>query len=180
MAKKKNSDTALRRGAARLAAVQAIYQIDIAGSRPDDVISDFLSGAIGGEVIEEDLDLETEDSIRLIELHAELFTILVRGMLGRKERLDEVINTSLGGAWEPERLQPLLRAILRCGLYELMDRPDVPARVVISEYVDMARAFYDGAEPGMVNAVLDRLAKELRPEEMAAPRRGAGGNGTAG
>lgn len=174
MTTKKTSDTALRRGAARLGAVQAVYQIMLTGAKPDEVVGDFLSGAIGGEVIEEDLDLETESVVKLIELNAELFTILVRGVHAMHARLDEVIDASLEQAWSRDRLQPLLRAILRCGLYELMERPDMPPRACISEYVDIARSFYDGAEPGMVNAMLDKLARQLRPEEMDAPRRPRG------
>lgn len=168
MAKKTPNMTALRRGTARLAAVQASYQMDMTSSSIDQVVRDFLSGAVGGEVIEEDLDMETETSVPLIELNAELFTILVRGVQSMKVRLDEVINASLGKGWDAGRLEPILRSILRCGLYELMERPDMPPRAAVSEYVDIARAFYDGSEPGMVNAVLDRLARELRPEEMEA------------
>lgn len=171
MANKKNKETALRRGAARLGAVQALYQLDMSEARIDDVVRDFLSGAIGGEVIEEDLDLETEEIIPLIELNAELFAVLVRGVDAMRGRLDEVIDASLSSGWDAARLQPVLRNILRCGLYELMERQDVPPRAAVSEYVDIARSFYDGPESGMVNAVLDRLGRELRPEEMDAARR---------
>lgn len=171
MANKKTKETALRRGAARLAAVQALYQLDMTDARLDEVVRDFLSGAIGGEVIAEDLDLETEEVIPLIELNAELFSVLVRGVVAAESRLDEVIDASLSSGWDAGRLQPVLRNILRCGLYELMERHDVPPRAAISEYVDIARAFYDGPESGMVNAVLDRLGRQLRPEEMDAGRR---------
>lgn len=171
MASKKNMETALRRGAARLGAVQALYQLDMTDARLDDVVHDFLSGAIGGEVIQEDLDLELEEIIPLIELNAELFSVLVRGVASMRVRLDEVIDASLSSGWDPARLQPVLRNILRCGLYELMERHDVPPRAAISEYVDIARAFYDGPESGMVNAVLDRLGRELRPDEIQTTRR---------
>ncbi|MFC7451701.1 transcription antitermination factor NusB [Insolitispirillum peregrinum] len=171
MAKKNTHETALRRCAARLAAVQALYQIDMSQGRLEDVIRDFLSGAIGGEVIEEDLDLETEKVVPLIELNAELFSVLVRGVAGMRERLDEVIDASLAQGWDAERLQPVLRSVLRCGLYELMEREDVPPRAAVAEYVDIARSFYDGPEAGLVNAVLDRLARQLRSDEMGAPRR---------
>lgn len=183
MTEKKKSDSAMRRGVSRLAAVQALYQMDMAGSRVDDVVRDFLSGAIGGEVIAEDLDLETEEVVPLIELNAEMFSVLVRGAAAMRERLDEIIGKSLSSGWEAERLEPILRNILRCGIYELVERAEVPPRVAISEYVGMARAFYDAPEAGMVNAVLDRLAREVRPEQMEAPRppRGSGaaqgGNG---
>lgn len=188
MASKKNMETALRRGAARLGAVQALYQLDMSDSRVEEVVHDFLSGAIGGEVIQEDLDLEIEEIIPLIELNAELFSVLVRGVDAMRTRLDEVIDASLSTGWDPARLQPVLRNILRCGVYELMERRDVPPRAAISEYVDIARAFYDGPESGMVNAVLDRLGRELRPDEIDSGRRGrsrgdeagtAGGHGAA-
>ncbi len=174
MAKKNSKDSALRRCASRLAAVQALYQIDMSQGRLEDTLRDFLSGAIGGEVIEEDLDLETEKVVPLIELNAELFSVLVRGAHASRERLDEVINGSLAQGWDAERLQPILRNILRCGLYELMERQDVPPRAAVAEYVDIARSFYDGPEAGMANAVLDRLARQLRADEMDAPRRGRG------
>lgn len=171
MTKKKHPDSALRRGAARLAAVQAIYQMILTSGSVDTVINDFLTGAIGGEVIEEDLDLETEEVVRLIEPNAELFVILVRGVYAASTRLDAIIDGSLGGNWDPARLQPLLRALLRCGIHELSDRLDMPARACISEYVDIARSFFDGPESGMVNAMMDRLARQLRPEEMGAAHR---------
>lgn len=168
---KKPSDAALRRGAARLAAVQATYQLSLTDGRIDDVLSDLISGAIGGEVIAEDPDLETEEVVPLIEMHAELFSVLVRGVDAMKTRLDEVIDASLGTNWDSTRLEPLTRSILRCGLYELLERPTMPARGCISEYVDITRSFFEGAEPGMVNAVLDKLARQIRPEEMEAARR---------
>ncbi len=170
MIEKQKSNSALRRGASRLAAVQALYQMDMSGNRIDDVVKDFLSGAIGGEVIEEDLDLETEEVVPLIELNAEMFSVLVRGAAAMRERLDEVIGKSLSSGWEADRLEPILRNILRCGIYELLEREEVPPRVAISEYVGMARAFYDAPEAGMVNAVLDRLAREVRPDQMDAAR----------
>lgn len=177
--KKQPTDAALRRGATRLAAVQALYQLDMSGNRIDDVVKDFLSGAIGGEVIDEDLDLESEEVVPLIALHPEMFSVLVRGAAAMRQRLDEIINASLTTGWEPGRLEPVLRNILRCGIYELMERQEVPPRVAISEYVGMARAFYDQAEAGMVNAILDRLAHELRPEDMERARARSQGPGGA-
>lgn len=171
MSKNHSLETALRRGAARLAAVQALYTLDVAQGSVDDAVRDFLNGKIGGEVIEEDLDLETETVVPLIELNAEMFSLLVRGVAAQREQLDEAIRGFLSEGWDADRLQPVLRNILRCGLFELMERPDVPPRVAIAEYVDMARSFYDGPEAGMVNAVLDRSARQLRAGEMDSPRR---------
>ncbi len=166
--KKSSHDTALRRGASRLAAVQALYQLDMGGTSVNDVAEDFLTGALGGEVIAEDPVLATETAVALVGLNAEMFTILLRGVDAHRADLDDLINASLSKGWEATRLQPLLRNVLRLGIFELRDRPDIPAKAVVSEYVDIARAFFDDAEPGMVNAVLDRLARRLRPDELSA------------
>jgi N utilization substance protein B len=185
MIEKQKSNSALRRGASRLAAVQALYQMEMSGARVDDVLTDFLTGAIGGEVIDENLDLETEEVVPLIEFNGEMFAVLLRGAAAMRERLDDVIAKSLSSGWEADRLEPILRSILRCGIYELLERDEVPPRVAISEYVGMARAFYDAPEAGMVNAVLDRLAREVRPDQMdaarsARPMPNRGGDGPQG
>ena len=170
MTQKKSSDALLRRGVSRLSAIQAVYQIILFSAVPDDVISAFLNGEIGGEVVEEDLDLETEIEVPLMELDAELFVVLVRGVCSMDERLDSIIRESLGGGWNADRLGALEKSILCCGLYEIIEHVKFPARACISEYVDVAHAFFQGAEPAMVNAVLDKVARQVRPEEMGAPR----------
>lgn len=173
--KRSSLDTALRRGASRLAAVQALYQIDMGGGSVNDVSQDFLSGAIGGEVIEEDPVMETEKPVVLVGLNAEMFTILLRGVDADRASLDAIIDASLSKGWDAARLQPLLRNVLRLGIFELRDRHEIPAKACVSEYVDIARSFFNDAEPGMVNAVLDRVARDFRPDEMpASPRKGAG------
>lgn len=164
--KKSSLDTALRRGASRLAAVQALYQLDMGGGLLDDISRDFLTGVQGGEVIEEDPVMETERPVTLVGLNAEMFTILLRGVDADRAPLDEIINGSLAKGWDAQRLQPLLRNVLRLGIFELRDRKEIPAKAVVSEYVDIARSFFNDAEPGMVNAVLDRVARQFRPEEM--------------
>lgn len=142
-----------RRGAARLAAVQALYQLDINGGRPEAVIQEFVDHRIGREL----------DGDQYGGADEALFRTIVAGAAPRRDELDNIIAAVLPEAWPLDRLESILRQILRCGVYELAECPEIPAPVVISEYVGVADAFFQGKEPGMVNAVLDRLARELRP-----------------
>jgi N utilization substance protein B len=103
---------------------------------------------------------------RMAEPDSSLLNQIVRGVAAGSVDLDAAISTALTGDWTTERLESVLRAILRAGAWELQARPQTPARVCISEWVDVTHAFYSGPEPGLVNAVLDRLAQSLRPAEM--------------
>jgi transcription antitermination protein NusB len=145
-----------KRGAARLAAVQALYQMDIAGSGLNDILAEFESHWIGREV----------EGEQYLPAEAAFFRDIVSGFLDAQRRLDPVIDTALSRGWPLQRIEALLRAVLRAGTYELDRRRDVPARVVVSEYVDVARAFLGAEETGMANAVLDQLARDLRAEEF--------------
>jgi N utilization substance protein B len=145
-----------RRGAARLAAVQALYQMDIAATPLNDILAEFESHWLGREV----------DGSEYLPAEAAFFREIVAGFLREQRRLDPVIDTALAGGWPLKRVEALLRAVLRAGAFELDQRRDVPARVVISEYVGVANAFLDGEETGMVNAVLDLLARQLRSAEF--------------
>lgn len=111
-------------------------------------------------------DEDEEIEVVLTPPDEALFAALVRGALERRADLDVMIDGSLGGGWTPERLEAVLRAILRAGAFEISGRPDIPPKVSISEYVDVARAFYSGPEPGLVNAVLDRIARVVRTGEI--------------
>jgi N utilization substance protein B len=113
---------------------------------------------------------EDEPRGRLAEPDGGLLAQLVRGASTESVLLDEMIGRALTGDWSVERLEAVLRAILRAGAWELHARPQTPARVCISEYVDIAHAFYAGPEPGLVNAVMDRIAQVLRPDELAGAR----------
>lgn len=166
---------ARRRSSARLAAVQALYMIHIGDQNPDEVIRDFLEGRMGGEAIEVDPDTEEERLTPLIDFDNELFVALVRGVLARGTSMDETLSQSLSSGWQWDRMENTVREILRCGCYEIMERTDVPPRVAINEYVDVAHAFYAGPETRLVNAVLDRLARVLRPAEMDRGRDGGHG-----
>jgi len=143
------------RTAARIAAVQALYQIDMSGVPADQVIQEFREHRLGSDT------------------DAELFSAITAAASVRRAEIDEMIRAALEG-WTLERLDSVMRAVLRAGVCELLDFADVPARVAINEYVEVAHAFLGGKETGFVNGVLDRLARRLRPEDVkAAPAHGA-------
>ncbi len=156
------SPKALRRGAARLAAVQALYQIELTGSGPERVLREFAHYRLepASDAAEDEVFGDTD---------RELFAAVVRGAEDRRTELDGMVGSALAPGWTLDRMDRVLRAILRAGAFELFARPETPARVAITEYVGVARAFYDGKEPGFVNGVLDRLARNLRGEEMGPP-----------
>lgn len=145
-----------RRGAARLAAVQALYQMDIAGTGSNDILAQFESHWIGREV----------EGDQYLPVEAAFFRELVNGVVREQRSLDPLIDSTLAESWPLKRIEAILRAVLRAGTYELGHRADVPARAVVAEYVDVANAFVDREETGMVNAVLDQLAHKLRAGEF--------------
>jgi N utilization substance protein B len=147
-----------QRGVARLAAVQALYQMDLAGATLPDVLAEFESYRLGKEI----------DGAQYRDADAAFFRDIVGGVVRDQRTLDPAIHAALSPGWPLARIDATLRAILRSGAYELASRPDVPARVVISEYVDVAKAFFEDDVPGMVNGVLDALGRDLRPAEFAA------------
>jgi len=149
------------RSSSRLAAVQALYQLEVTQDAADKVIKDFLVGRLGGLAVTQDRDTEHESIVALAELDGELFINLVRAMELRGEEIDTIIQGSLSGEWPWERLEITLRSVLRAGVAELLTRTDIPANVTITEFVDVARAFYAGPESGLTNAVLDRIARAL-------------------
>jgi N utilization substance protein B len=146
-----------RRGAARLAAVQALYQMDIAGAGINDIFAEFESHWLGNEV-EGDTYLPAE---------AAFFRDVVSGVVRDQAKLDPLIDGALSKGWPLKRIDAILRAVMRAGAYELEHRKDVPGRVVVSEYVDVAHAFVEAEETGMVNAVLDQIARQFRAGEFA-------------
>jgi N utilization substance protein B len=149
------------RSTARLAAVQAVYQADAAGAPIDQIIKDFLSGRLGGIAIVTDADTEVDSVVNLTELDSELFIALMRSVQDRGGDIDNMIKGSVSAEWPWERLEMILRAILRIGAAELLTQSSTPPKVSIAEFVDVAHAFYGGPEPRMVNAVLDRIARAL-------------------
>jgi N utilization substance protein B len=146
-----------RRGAARLAAVQALYQMDIAGAGINDIFAEFESHWLGNEV----------EGDKYLPAEAAFFKDVVAGVVRDQAKLDPLIDDALQKGWPLKRIDAILRAVLRAGSYELEHRKDVPGRVVVSEYVDVAHAFVEKEETGMVNAVLDQIARQFRADEFA-------------
>jgi N utilization substance protein B len=155
--KKSPDKKANRRGAARLAAVQALYQMDIAAAGINDIFAEFESHWLGGEV----------EGEQYLPAEAAFFRDIVAGVVRDQTRLDPVIDEALSKGWPLKRIDAILRAVLRAGAYELEHRKDVPGKVVVSEYVDVAHAFVDREETGMVNAVLEQIARQFRNDEFA-------------
>lgn len=153
----KEDRKANRRGAARLAAVQALYQMDIAGKGLNEILAEFERHWLGGEV----------EGSQYLPAEAAFFRDIVGGTLREQRKLDPLIDNALAEGWPLKRIEALLRAVLRAGAYELDQKRDIPARVIVSEYVDVAHAFVDREETGMVNGVLDGLARKLREAEFA-------------
>ena len=115
------------------------------------------------------LDLyKTQDQPAKYKYPDVLFQGLVRGAISRQEEIDVHVGSALDDSWPLERIAVVMRCILRVGTFELISRFDVPARVVVKEYVDLAHSFFSGGEPRMVNGVLDKLAHQLRPGELEA------------
>jgi len=143
----------ISRSAARLAAVQALYQQEMEGTPVARLIHEFHHHRLGA-TIEGDTYVEAEQSF---------FDDLVSGADARRDEIDALIANRLAEGWSLERLDKPMKAILRAGVYELIARADVPVATVISEYVDVADAFYDKREKGFVNGLLDAIAKNARP-----------------
>ncbi|MBL8687679.1 MAG: transcription antitermination factor NusB [Rhodospirillaceae bacterium] len=143
------------RSAARLAAVQALYQMEITGTTTAAALRDvqLREGAV------------PDDGDTGMKVDEAMLKDLVEGVTDRREDLDRKIASHLAEGWSFDRLELVLRAILRAGAYEIVAKADVPLRVAINEWVDLAHAFYAGKEPGFVNGVLDRIGRESRPNE---------------
>lgn len=146
-----------KRRASRLAAVQALYEMEVGGKGVVEAMAEFEAFWIGKEV----------DGIKLPAADPEFFRDVLGGVVREQRRVDRVVDDALSDGWPLKRIELVLRQSLRAGTYELMFRPDVPAKAVISEYVAVIRAFYEGDEPGMANAVLDKIARDVRAQEMA-------------
>lgn len=137
---------------ARLAAVQALYQMEVSGVGAEAVVREFVEHRF-------DRDIEGHT---LAEADETFFGDLVRGVVEEQTTTDRAIVSRLAEGWRLERIDATLRAILRAGAFELLQRPDVPYEVVIDEYVEIAKSFFEGPEPGFVNGALDGIAKDQR------------------
>lgn len=144
-----------KRSASRLGAVQALYQVEMTGVAPNVVVVEYVKHRLGQEI----------DGDTFMAADATLFEELVQGTVERQADLDGLITPALSADWPLDRLEMILRAILRVATFELAHRIDVPVKVVITEYVDIAHAFFAGKEPGLINGVLDKLGRQLRPTE---------------
>lgn len=141
------------RTVARLAAVQALYQMEVSSAGAEAVIREFSEHRFDRDV--EDMTLASADE--------SFFADLVRGVVKHQKDVDVAIAKRLAAGWKLERIDATVRAILRAGAYELAHRPDVPTEVVIDEYVELAKSFFEGPEPGFVNGALDAVAQDVRP-----------------
>ena len=151
-----SEERARLRRAARLAAVQALSPMEIAGRGANSVIREFRDHRFGNEA-------ETDE---FVEADEGFFESLVAGVVDKQAKVDPMSDSLLADGWRMERLDATVRAILRVAGFELFQRKDVPARVVIDEYVDVANAFFEGSEPKFINAALDRCARQARPDEF--------------
>lgn len=149
----RDAKPANKRGAARLAAVQALFQMDVSGAGVMEVAAEYEAHRLGQVV----------DGEEYLEADAAWFRGILAGVVKEQTKLDPIIREALQEDWPLSRIDSTLRAILRAGAFELIQRQDVPVAVVVTEYLDVANAFYEGGdEPKMVNAVLDRIARRVR------------------
>ena len=142
------------RHAARLGTVQALYEMEMSGNGAEEVAQEFAEHRFGELPVPPDGDF---------------FFAIVSGVPKHQVEIDRAIAGALSERWKLERVDSILRAILRCGVFELVARRDVPAKVVIDEYVAVSGAFFGGDEPGFVNAALDTIARRKRAPEFGLP-----------
>jgi transcription antitermination protein NusB len=147
--------TANQRGAARLAAVQALYQMDISGTGVLETVSEYETHRLGQEI----------DGEQYLKADPSWFRSIVSGVVRDQRKLDPLIGQALQDEWALSRLDSTVRAILRAGTFEILERRDVPVAVIVNEYVEIAQAFFGDDEPKLVNAVLDRIAKQNRSDK---------------
>ena len=140
------------RAAARLAAVQALYQYTMEGTRLVTLLDEFHRHRLGAEI----------DELQFAEAEVAFFDDVVQGVVARTDEIDALLSAKLAEGWKLERLDKTMLQVLRAGTYELLARADVPTASAISEYMDVAHAFFDPREAKFVNAVLDAVAKEVR------------------
>jgi len=144
-----------QRGAARLAAVQALYQMELSGTGVLEIVSEYENFRLGQEV----------DGDQYLKADAAWFRSIVAGVVKDQRSLDPLIADSLIEGWPLSRLDATIRAIMRAGVFELIERKDVPVAVIVTEYVEIANAFFSEDEPKLVNAVLDSVARKVRGEK---------------
>lgn len=144
----------VRRSGARLAAVQAMYQMEVTGQSVKSVIREFMEDRLG---------IINEEGHPVEDADPDLFKAIVSGVIEKQSLIDEAIRKRLADGWRIDRIDSTSRAVLRCAIQELATRADLSNAVIIEEYVGIAHAFFDGAEPRFVNGVLDKVARDVRP-----------------
>jgi N utilization substance protein B len=152
-----SSPTRQARSVARLAAVQALYQMELSSAGAEAVIREFAEHRF-----DRALSNEPGEDMTLAAADEGFFADLVRGVVEHQKQIDSAIARRLAKDWKLERIDATVRAILRSGAFELAHRPDVPTEVVIDEYVELAKSFFEGTEPGFVNGALDAVAQDVR------------------
>ncbi|MBI1685637.1 transcription antitermination factor NusB [Caulobacter hibisci] len=143
------------RSVSRLAAVQALYQMEVSGAGVDAVVREFSEHRF-------DRAIEDAEGAQLAQADETFFADLVKGVVSKQTEIDPAIVRRLASGWKLERLDATARAVLRAGAYELMNRRDVPTEVVIDEYVEIAKSFFEGPEAGFINGALDAIARDAR------------------
>jgi N utilization substance protein B len=146
------------RSVARLAAVQALYQMEVSGVGVEAVVREFSDHRFDGDI----------EGSRLAEADEAFFGEIVRGVVQDQLAIDQAVAGHLAANWRLERIDATLRAILRAGAFELLWRPDVPTEVAIDEYVELTKSFFEGPEPGFINAALDAIARDRPAPSDAA------------
>ena len=154
------SRPANQRGAARLAAVQALYQMDVGRQTLEDTLAQFQVHHLGREI----------EGDQYLPADADFFRQIVTGVIKSQLDIDPTVDNALAEGWPMSRIDATLRAILRAATFELLRRRDIPTDVVINEYVDIARAFYEDEAPRMVNGVLDAIAKRVNRDNMGVEK----------
>jgi N utilization substance protein B len=150
---KADAPKSTKRSAARLAAVQALYQMDIAQTDIAELVAEYEAYRLGGDL---------SDDGEMVKADAKFFRSIVEGVVKEQLLLDPKINAQLREDWALNRVDSIIRAIMRAGAYELYFRADVPPAVVVNEYMNVAKAFFEQADARIINAVLDGLAKDAR------------------
>jgi N utilization substance protein B len=159
MSSKESEARSQARHASRLAAVQALYQMEMVGGGAEEVAQEFIEHRFA----------ELQDVAGMAAPEEEFFTAILTGVPQHQVEIDRAVAGALSEKWKLERVDSILRAILRCAVFELIAKRDVPAKVVIDEYVAVAGAFFGADEPGFVNAALDAIARRKRAPEFGLP-----------
>ena len=140
------------RSVARLAAIQALYQMEVSGAGAETVVREFIDHRFGSEI----------EGEPLAEADEAFFADIVRGVVKDQAKIDQLIAKRLAAGWRLDRLDATVRSILRAGAFELSGLKDIPTEIVIDEYVEIANSFFEGVEPGFVNGVLDGISRDER------------------